>query len=162
MVAGRRLYAMLPDLELDKPATAALNNATGSRGGNAEETRNVVQGFYNALLGGDADGAKAFLDGKAAFIDSVYGVVTGPEAIMDLLARMPRPAFGSWRATRMLCSAKDAAVELVIDPARPRAADWVRMVDARIAVIERYWMLREIGVSQGSQKRHLRRVIQPM
>ncbi len=162
LVARRRLYAMLPDLELDKPATAVMNNASGYRGGTAEETRNVVQGFYNALFGGDADGAKAFLDGKAAFIDSVYGVVTGPEAIMDLLSKMPRPAFGSWRATHILCGTKDAVVELAIDPARPRAADWVRIVDGKIAVIERYWMLREIGISPDSQKRHLRRVIHPM
>ena len=162
LVAARRLYAMLPDLELDKPATAAMNNATSYRGGTVDETRKVVRSFYGALLRGDADGAKAFLDGKAALIDSVYGVAAGPDAMMDALAAMPRPAFGSWRATSMLCGAKDAAVELAIDPSRPRAADWVRMVGDKIAVIERYWMLREIGVSQGSEKRHLRRVIHPM
>ncbi len=162
LVSGRRLYAMLPDVELDKAATAAMSNATGYRGGLADETRSVVQGFYSALLGGDTNGAKALLDAKSALVDSIYGVVTGPDASIDLLSNTPRPAFGSWRTTELLCGAKEAAVELAIDPARPRAADWVRMVDGKIAVIERHWMLREIGVSTASEKRHLRRVIHPM
>jgi len=161
LVANRRLYAMLPDLELDKPATAAMNNATGYRGGSVDDTGNVVQGFYKALFAGDGDGARALLDGKGALIDSVYGVATGPDAIMGLLASIPRPAFGAWRCAHTFRGTRDAVVELAIDPVRPRAADWVRIVDGKIAVIERYWMLREIGIAQGSEKRHLRRVIHP-
>lgn len=161
-VASRRLFAMLPDVELDKAATAAMNNATGFRGGTPAETRKIVDGFYTALLGGDAAGAQAFLAEKSALIDSVYGSANGPAAIVEAFASVPRPAFGAPRLGRAVCGPKDAVAELTIDPERPRSADWVRVADGKITVIERYWMLREIGVASESPKRHRRRVIHPM
>jgi hypothetical protein len=65
--------------------------------------------------------------------------------------------------TNTLAGPKDALVELAIDANRPRAADWVRIVDGKIAVIEGYWMLREIGIESFATRRarHARQVILP-
>lgn len=163
-VSERRLYGMLPDLALDKPATAAMTNATGFKGGSASATKSAVDGFYNAFLAGDAETAKTFLDPKAAMIDSLYGIAIGPDAIIDLIRAIPTPMFGTWRVTNAFCGPKDAAVELGVDPIRPRAADWVRIVDGKIAVIESYWMFREIGVDPYVEKRkkHVKQVILPI
>jgi ketosteroid isomerase-like protein len=160
-VEERRLYAMLPNLELDKAATAATANATGFKGGSIEETRAAVAGFYDCLLLGGGN-ATDYLDPKAALIDSVYGVTSGAANILDLLASRPRPAFGVLAPTRAAIGQKDAAVELSYDPHRPRLAEWVRVVEGKIAVIESYWMLREIGVSVENRKRHARQVIMPI
>lgn len=164
LVEERRLYGMLPDLSLDKPATAAMTNATGFKGGSASATKSAVDGFYNAFLAGDPDTAKTFLDPKAAMIDSLYGIAIGPDAIIDLVSAIPTPMFGTWRVTNAYCGAKDALVELGVDPVRPRAADWVRIVDGKIAVIENYWMFREIGVDPFVEKRkkHVKQVILPI
>jgi hypothetical protein len=54
---------------------------------------------------------------------------------------------GQLRVTGILAGDRDALVELAIDPSRPRFAAWVRTVDGKIAVIERYAMLRELGVN---------------
>jgi ketosteroid isomerase-like protein len=162
-VAERRLYATTPDLELDKPATAAMTNATGFRGGSDSVTRAAVDGFYSALLAGDRQTAAMFLSEKAALVDGVYGIAVGPDKVLDALALVPRPLFGSWRVTNTLAGPKDALVELAIDANRPRAADWVRIVDGKIAVIEGYWMLREIGIESFATRRarHARQVILP-
>lgn len=162
-VTERRLYGMLPDLVLDKPATAAMTNATGYRGGSASATKSAVDGFFGNLLKGDRDTAKTFLDPKSAFIDSLYGIAIGPDAILDLIQATPKPIFGSWRIANTYCGPKDALVELAIDPSRPRAAHWVRIVDGKIAVIESYWMFREIGVDPfvEKRKRHVKQVILP-
>lgn len=162
-VIERRLYGMLPDLVLDKPATAAMTNATGFKGGSTSATKSAVEGFFKSFLGGDFDTAKGFIDPKGALIDSLYGIAVGPDAIADLLAATPKPIFGSWRVTNTYLGAKDALVELAIDPSRPRLAAWVRIVDGKIAVIENYWMFREIGVDPfvEKRKRHVKQVILP-
>lgn len=164
-VASRRLYAMLRDVEFDKPETAAMKAAEGFEGGSPSTTASAVNTFYTAILAGDAEAAAAALNEKAVLIDSVYGVAAGPQGIVDLLLNTPRPAFGTWRVTRTLAGPKNASVELAIDPNRPRVADWVRIVDSTIMVIERYWMLREIGVDpyvEYSRDRHMRRVVMPI
>jgi ketosteroid isomerase-like protein len=165
LVTKRRIYAQQRDVVLDKAATAALNAAKNAEAGSAPGNRTTVESFYNALLTGQADAAKAVLGEKCGYIDSVYGIVAGADAILDILATIPRPAFGSWRITGTRAGEKSALVELAVDASRPRAADWVRVVDGRIAVIEAYWMLREIGVNpyeEYSHDRHSRRVIQPI
>jgi hypothetical protein len=164
LVAERRLYGMLPDLVLDKASTAAMNNATGYKGGSASATRQAVEGFYSNLFKGDVDAAKGFLDPKCSMIDSLYGIANGPDAVIDLIRGIPTPMFGVWRAIRATCGAKDALVELSLDPVRPRAADWVRIVDGKIAVIEGYWMFRDIGVDPfvERRRRHVKQVILPI
>lgn len=164
-VAERHLYGMLRDVEFDKATAAAMANATGYRGGSAAETRKAVEGFYAALLSGKAEEAMGFLHEKAAMIDSVYGITNGPQNILDVLAQIPTPAFGYWRVNKVFAGPKDAAVELSIDPTRPRAGDWIRMVDGKIAVIEAHWMLREIGLNpfeNYANDRHRRQVILPI
>lgn len=161
-VATRRLYAMLPNLELDKAATAAMNSATGFRGGSASETRQVAQAFFAAWIADDADSMKACLAEKAALVETVHGTVSDPEAIAGAHARMASPAMGSWQVTGIYGGTKDAVVEAAINPERPRLASWIRAVDGKIAVIEMYWMLREIGIGPESKTRHMRRVIHPM
>ncbi|GAB4325208.1 MAG: hypothetical protein Kow0010_07620 [Dehalococcoidia bacterium] len=162
-VAERRLYGMLRDIEFDKAETAALKAATEFPGGNASEIRKLLDAFYAGVLAGDA-AAKDQLDEKAVLIDSVYGSAEGPDAILDLLKQTPKPPFGILRVTGTFAGPKDGVVELAIEPARPRMADWVRVVEGKIKVIERYWMLREIGVNplvEYSRDRHRRRVIMP-
>ena len=161
-IVSRHLYAMLPDLELDKPTTAALTNALESRGGSASASQSLVDGFYRDLFAGDSEAAKAALAEKAALIDSIYGTAIGADNIFALMAAMPSPAFGSWRVTRSVAGARDVFVEAAIDPNRPRGADWVRVVDGKIGVIETYWMLREIGVTQETRERYIKQVILPI
>ncbi len=164
LIADRRLYAMTRDIELDKPALASMDAAREFRGGSAGATRKLVEGLYAALLGGRREQAAEALDANVTLIDSVHGIVSGVDAVLDLLEATPRPAFGFQRLTAALAGAKDAAVEVAIDPARPRLADWVRVVEGRARVIERHWMLREIGVDpfvEYSRDRHRRQVILP-
>ena len=164
-VADRRLYGMLADVELDKVATASMANATGFKGGSASTTKTAIKGFYAALLAGNLDEAKGFLHEKAALVDSVYGITVGPDNMVDLLSRIPKPLFGYWRVTDVFAGAKDGVAELAIEPRRPRRADWVRMVDGKIAIIETYWMLREIGVDAMIDKqgeRFIKAVILPI
>lgn len=164
-VAERRMYGMLRDIELDKPATAAMTDATGFRGGSASATRSTVEAFYNALLSGDAEGAKAQLHEKAACIDGVYGIANGADTILEFLRSIPMPAFGRLRVTNVLAGEHDAVVELAIDPNRPRFADWVRLVDGKIRVVEGYSMLRELGINpyeNYAHDRHRRQVILPI
>lgn len=161
-VSERRIYAMMQDLELDKPSTASLTNAIEFRGGSASSTQAAVDGFYTALLAGDKDTAVTFLAPKATLIDTVYGIVNGPDNIFELSRSLPVPAFGMNRVVRTFVGAKDALVEIAIDPTRPRRADWVRLVDDKIQVIESYWMLREIGAQPEAKRRHPRQVILPI
>lgn len=162
-IKERRLYGMVPNLELGKAETQALTAAAGFKGGSAGATRTAVQAFYQAVLAGDVETAATHLDEKAALLDSVYGIANGPEAVLGQLVSLPRPAFGSWRISRVIAGPKDALVELAIDPTRPRRADWVRLVDGKIKVIETYWMFREIGIAPDfRQERHKRRAILPV
>lgn len=164
-IVERRMYGMLRDLVLDKPATAAMTNATGYKGGSASATKAAIEGFYGALLKGDRETAATFLHEKPVVIDGVYGTASGADAIFDFLAAIPMPAFGTLRVTNILAGEHDALVELAIDPARPRFADWVRIVDGKIIVIEGYAMLREIGVNpyeNYSNDRHTKQVILPI
>jgi hypothetical protein len=55
-----------------------------------------------------------------------------------------------------------ALLEEAIDPSRPRVALWLRIVDGKVAVVETYWMLREIGVMPESKTRHPKQVILPI
>lgn len=164
-VAERRLYGMLRDVEFDKAAAAAMTNASGYKGGSAEATRTAVAAFYDALLKGDRESAAAFLHDKPVVIDGVYGTAAGAENIFDFLAAIPMPAFGRLRVTNIFAGEHDALVELAIDPGRPRFADWVRLVDGKIIVIEGYAMLRELGVNpyeNYAKDRHSRQVNLPI
>ncbi len=161
-VQERRLYAMLPDVELDKTATAAMNAALEFPGGNASQTKKLVGEFYAAILAGDGEAAAGFLDDKSVLIDAVHGVAQGPQNVVALKLGLPKPAFGAERVTHTYAGAKDGCVEIAIDPARPRLADWVRVVEGKINVIESYWMLREIGVAPAARKRHERSAVYPI
>ncbi|MEX2080942.1 MAG: nuclear transport factor 2 family protein [Dehalococcoidia bacterium] len=163
-IQERRLYAMLPDVELDKPAAQALAAALESRGDGAAGTKQVVEAFYTALLGRDSEAALAQLDPNATIIDSVVGIATGAEEFMRVIAETPSPAFGTWRVTNLIAGDRDALVELSVDGTRPRAADWVRVVDGKIRVVEAHWMLLEIGISLETYRRdrHQRQVIMPI
>jgi len=165
VVAARKLYGMLRDLELDKPATAAMNAALEVKGGSASSTRSTVEAFYTALLAGDREAAVSHLAPKPACIHGVYGVATGAETVVDFLSAIPKPAFGQLRVTNIAAGEHTALVELAIDPGRPRLADWVRLVDGKIAVIEGYAMLRELGINPYENyagDRHRRQVILPI
>jgi hypothetical protein len=161
-VSERRMYGMVPDVELDKLSTAAMNNARQFPGGSVGTTQSVVEGFFAALLAGDSETALTFLADKATLIDSIYGITNGPQNIIDLYRSVPRPAFGTPRVTRTIAGPKDALVETAIDAGRPRRADWVRIVEGKILVIEAYWMFREIGFKPEDRARHVRQVILPI
>ena len=164
LIADRRLYGMVSGIELDRPAHAAMDAAAAFRGGSPRSTRRLVRGLYENLLAGEREAAAEALDDKITLIDSVYGVVSGTDAVLDLLEATPRPAFGYPRLTAVIAGDKNAAAEIAIDPARPRIADWVRIVEGKVMVIERHWMLREIGVNpfvEYSRDRHRRQVILP-
>ena len=165
LVSERQLYGMLRDIELDKVATKALEGALEFRGGNVNETRKATETLFTALLSGELEPAKEVVSDKAVLIDGVYGLATGLENIAALFASIPQPAFGIPRITASFAGAKDALVEISVDPARPRAAYWVRMVEGKIAVVEGYWMLREVGVEPRqnyARDRHMRQVIMPI
>lgn len=164
-VASRRLYGMLRDMELGKAETAALKAANEYPGAKARATKKVVKAFYEALLAGDDAAAIEQLDEKAALIDAVYGIANGPQEILELLKSIPAPAFGQVRVTGLYAGPKDAVVEQAIETSRPRSADWVRIVEGKIKVIERFWMLREIGVNpfeEYSRDRHHKAAIPPI
>ncbi|MGH2608527.1 MAG: nuclear transport factor 2 family protein [Tepidiformaceae bacterium] len=162
LVTERRMYGMLRDLELDKPAQQSMDAALEVPGGDLSETEKLVRAALDAT---DAEAAAEVFDPKAVLIDSVYGIAVGPENILALTSATPRPAFGVERVTHGYPGEHDALVERAIDPARPRSADWYRIVDGKIRVIERYWMLREIGVNpyvNYARDRHQRQVIMPI
>jgi ketosteroid isomerase-like protein len=164
-VAERRLYAMLRDQVLDKPATQALENATGYKGGNANQTRKTVEAAFSALLAGDLDAAKEHFAEKAVLWDGVYGLTQGFDNIAATFAAMPKPFLGVESITHVYAGEHTALVELGIDPVRPRAARFVRLVDGKILLVEGYWMLREIGIRPDenyAEDRHPRRAILPI
>lgn len=164
-VSERRLYGMLRDQEFDKPATAAMNDALGYQGGSASATRSLVQGLHAALAAGDDEKAAAAFHEKAAIIDGVYGTVHGFEAYRALRDAIPRPAFGIERVTALYTGEHTALAELALDATRPRAAELYRIVDGKIRVVERYWMLRDIGIlpdENYANDRHRRQVILPI
>lgn len=162
-ISERRMYGMVQDLELDKPSTAALTNALEFKGGNAAETQKILDGFSAAVLAGDTEAATSFLADKVTLIDTIYGIVNGPVAVLEVLASIPRPVFGSYRVTRTLAGAKDGLVETSVDATRPRKADWMRIVDGKILVIESYWMFREIGFKpEARDDRYIKPAIMPI
>jgi hypothetical protein len=161
-VTERRLYGMLRDVEFDKPVQQAMDAALEVRGGSKGDTEKLVRA---ALEVTDAESAAEVFDAKAVLIDSVYGIAVGPENILSLTAATPRPAFGVDRVVHGYPGEHDGLVERAIDPSRPRSADWYRIVDGKIRVIERYWMLREIGMNpfvNYARDRHQRQVILPI
>jgi ketosteroid isomerase-like protein len=163
-VLERRLYGMLRDIEFDKPTQQALDDAMGFRGGSASATRKTIEGLFAALDAGDMDAVKASFHEKVAYIDGVYGIANGVDSMVALIDSLPRPQFGTERVTSLVCGEHTALAQVAIDPSRPRAADFFRLVDGKIRVIERYWMLREIGVrphENYAQDRHVRKVIYP-
>ena len=164
-IASRRLYGMLRDIELGKAETAALKAAAEYPGAKARATKKAVKAFYEALEEGDDDKAIEQLDENAAYIDSVYGIANGPQEILNLIKSLPTPAFGQNRVTGVFAGPKDAVVEQSIESSRPRSADWIRILEGKIKVIERFWMLREIGVNpfeEYSRDRHRKPVIPPI
>lgn len=162
-IARRRQYAMPPNVEFNKPAADQLKNAAGFRGVSAATTLRVATTFYQSLVAGDIDAAKAHLDPRAVLVDGVYGTAVGPDGVVALVASQPAPAFGSWRVEKAVAGPKDAVVEMVIAP-RPRAAAWVRVVDEKIVLLEAHWMLREIGFDPavGNRERQGKQVIMPI
>ena len=163
-IDARRLYAMLRDIEMDKQVAAAHSYAVETRGGSATGTRDVVSKFYDAVLQGDGDAAKELIHEKSAVIDSIYGIAPGADAIVEVLAAPPKPAFGVLRVTNTIAGENVALVELSVDPSRPRTAHFVRVVEDKVAIVEVYWMLREIGFNpfeEYSRDRHHRRAILP-
>lgn len=164
-VQRRRLYAMLRDIEFDKPVNSAYEYAVGTKGGSASATRNVVTRFFDALMSGDGDAAKELIHDKCAVIDSVYGIAAGKDAIVEVWQSVPKPAFGTLRITRIVAGGTAALVEFSFDGSRPRFAQWVRVADEKITVVESYWMLREAGFNPAEEyrnDRHLKKVILPI
>jgi hypothetical protein len=164
-VVGRRLYGMLRNIELDKAAAASMADAQGYKGGSASATRATMEKLLAAIATADMDGIKEQTHEKATVIDGVFGVATGVENLVDLIASRPAPSFGTERVTRLLAGEHDALLELAIDPSRPRLAQWFRLVDDKVRVVEAYWMLREIGVNPYENlagDRHARRAILPI
>jgi ketosteroid isomerase-like protein len=164
-VAERRMYAMLRDIELDKAATAAMTNALGYRGGSPAESRKLFEDLSAARAANDLEAAKSYYHDQAVAIDGVYGVAVGLDNIVALVKARPRPAFGTERVTAIYFGDHDILVESAIDPAHPRKAEWLRIVDGKIIVAEVYWMLREIGVNPFenlARERHPRQVILPI
>ena len=161
-IAARRLYAMQPDLELDKPAQQAFDNAMGFRGGSPSATKQAVEQWLAALEQWDAEALRPLSHDKSVAVDGVYGVAVGFEKSLSLFSSRPRPVFGASRATAAYFGDHTALVEAAIEPARPREAMWVRLVDGKIAVVEVYWMMREIGVTTEPKARHPRQVILPI
>jgi len=164
-IVERRMYGMLRDIELDKPAVASMTDAQGFRGGSASATKATMDKLMAAVSVADMDGIKEVTHEKATVIDGVYGIATGVENLVGLIASRPQPSFGIERVTRTLAGEHDALLELSIDPVRPRLAQWFRLVDGKIRVVEAYWMLREIGVNpyeNYANDRHRRQVILPI
>ena len=164
-VIGRRLYGMLRDVELDKPATASMTDAQGYQGGSASATKALVEKFLAGIAAGDIDGLRELVHDKATTIDGVYGLATGFDNMLALSTARPTPAFGTNRCTNVFAGEHDALLEWAIDPSRPRMAEWWRLVDGKVRVVEAYWMLREIGVNpyeNYANDRHRRQVILPI
>lgn len=164
-VTERRMYGMLRDIEFDKLATASMEDALGYRGGSASATRAVIEKLLAAVAADDMDAVKALVHEKATLIDGVYGTANGAENLLALMAARPRPAFGSERLTNLHVGEHTALLELAFDPSRPRLAEWVRLVDGKVRVVEAYWMLREIGLKPDvnyANDRHQRQVILPI
>jgi hypothetical protein len=164
-VATRRLYGMLRDIELDKLATASMTDATGYQGGSPSATKSLMEKIVAAGMAGDSDTLKELLNEKLTLVDGVYGVVSGAENSLELMAARPGPAFGVERCIGIIAGDHTAVMEFAIDPGRPRLAEWVRVVDDKVRLIEAYWMLREIGVNpyeNYANDRHRRQVILPI
>ncbi len=164
-IIERRLYGMLRDIEFDKATTAAMANALAYKGGSVAETRNVVDGMVAAINANDAGAVKAFFGESPVTIDGVYGIAAGVDGMDAIAAARPKPAFGIERVTASCAGEHNAVIETAIDPARPRKAEWLRLVDGKVVVDEVYWMLREIGVNPYenlARDRHRRQVILPI
>ncbi len=164
-IAERRLYGMLRDTVLDKPATAAMDNALGYRGGSPSGTRKTVADLIAGFETGGMEGARALFADKPVEIDGVYGLATSWDAMVALQAGRPRPLFGVERATAIYAGDHTALTETAYDPIRPRGAEFLRLVDDKVLVAEMYWMLREIGINPNENyayDRPARRAILPV
>lgn len=164
-IVSRRLYAMLRDVEFERAVQTAFTAASAAKGGSASATKGIVDRYLTALLARDADALKEVLHEKCAIADSVYGIDAGPARTTEILESVPRPAFGLMRSIGVIAGATSALVELSYDPSRPRLAHWLRILDGKVAFIEVYWMLREIGLNpfeEYSHDRHQRKVILPI
>src|SRR5215211_7106035 len=113
-VATRRLYGMLRDIELDKLATASMTDATGYQGGSSSTTRALMEKIVAAGTAGDADTLKELLNEKLTLVDGVYGVASGSESAMELMAARPGPAFGVERCIGILAGDHTAVMEFAI------------------------------------------------
>ena len=164
-VSQRRMYGMMRDIELDKLAVASITDATGYKGGSPSATKTLMDSIVTAGMAGDADAVKQLLNEKLTLIDGVYGVTSGADNALALMHARPGPAFGQERCIGVLAGEHTAVMEFAIDPNRPRFAEWVRIVDDKVRVVEAYWMLREIGVNpyeNYANDRHRRQVIMPI
>ena len=164
-IIERRLYGMLRDVEFDKPTNLAMENALGFRGGSAASTRATAKGMEQALAAGKMDAFRASFHEKPVLVDGVYGLAAGWDAMVALGESLPKPFFGVERVTALYAGDHTAAVELAVDPVRPRNLEWLRLVDGKVIVCEVYWMLREIGVQPDenyARDRHQRQVILPI
>ncbi len=160
----RHLYAMLRDIDLDKSIESALSRANEYPGGSEKTATELAIKFCEMDISSNRGIASDILDENSVFVDSVYGSAKGPDAITSLLEAIPKPAFGIPRMQTCIAGIKDVVTEIAVDPQRPRFANWIRIVEDKIVVVERYWMLREIGVNpfvEYSRDRHRRQVNLP-
>ena len=164
-ITARRTYGMLRDIELDKLANASMEDALGYRGGSPSATRSTVEKLLAAAATHDDAAVKEFVHDKASLSDGVYGLANGADNLLALMAARPKPAFGSERLVALHAGEHTALLEFAMDPARPRLAEWLRLVDGKVRVVEAYWMLREIGIKPDvnyANDRHQRQVILPI
>ena len=161
-VVARRMYAMLPDLELEKPVQQAMDNAVGYKGGTSAGSKKTTEQWFAALGSGDMETARGLTHDKSALIDGVHGAAAGFDKAAELAGSLPRPAFGAPRVTGSYFGDHTGLIEEAIEPSRPREAIWVRLVDDKVAVVETYWMLREIGVTPETKTRYMKQVILPI
>jgi ketosteroid isomerase-like protein len=164
-IVERRLYGMLRDIEFDKATQAAMDDALGYRGGSPAASRKTFEDLLAAFAAGDMEKAQSYFHEKFVLVDGVYGLAHGFDEDIALANARPRPAFGVWRVTRVLAGDHALLLEAGFDPARPRQAEWIRLVDGKSRVAEVYWMLREIGVRPDenyARDRHQRQVILPI
>lgn len=164
-VVERRLYGMFRDIEFDKPVNAAMDDALGYRGGSKAASRRAVEEMLAARAAGDGESTASAYHEKPVMVDGIYGLAAGTGAIESLVNARPRPAFGVERPTLIVAGEHDVVVESGFDPTRARRAEWYRLVDGKIRVVETYWMFREIGVRPDenyANDRHQRQVVLPI
>ncbi|MDZ7728513.1 MAG: hypothetical protein U5Q44_10180 [Dehalococcoidia bacterium] len=98
LVTGRRLYAMLRDIEFEKQVENAFKFASEAKGGKQAKTEEIVRNYYTAILSGDDETARGLLNEKCAHIDPIYGVAAGADAMVEIPASVPEA--GVWLLAR--------------------------------------------------------------